>query len=194
MSITRGKFRDFVNAACEEWADYMQIEADRVSYAPNPASIRTAKDTTEIGTEGELHIQTQLTTKGFISVLSERSRSPSDVWGIMEPIEPYDFLHIVLIQVKTAEKQAEPKILTEDEAADISDFPQFILQSKAIAQYFNNVNVTIMASSGYARVKIVKNSAFTIDSGWLNFVLNAEITKNTGKDVAVLLDDIYQFD
>jgi len=72
---------------------------------------------------GEKDIERTLIERGYRTKLSPGSRSPSDVWGI---IEENGVLHVPLFQSKASGKDETPQRLTRDEEAELFSFTSFV--------------------------------------------------------------------
>ena len=138
--------QEFVDDIVDAWGRLTKNAA----VMENPAA-------SDIGDEGEAFIEGKLTSQGYFTGRSPRSRSPADVWGAATTRD--GVLHLALVQVKTS-ADGKPADLSDAETAALAAFVEYAFgrfkKSRAIPASFRRS--PLAASCGYAGVRLGKRA------------------------------------
>ena len=147
---TRKLWQEQKEFKLEEWIEEIQVLLEEMN-------------SVEKGNIGEEHVVKLLSNRHFYTIQTERSHTPSDICGI----KLYDnYLHIVLIQVKTAKDQTEPEALSESKITELRIFTKFVLDRFKVSTLIPDEIKTYkpLISNGYAGVKLTDEDIQVVTS------------------------------
>ena len=155
-------FKSFIKYVIRKWNKSEQLTE---AILQNPA-IEAALTTKQIGDIGENYIADLLRQKDYFTTVSCGSRSPSDVWSFCE----YDeFVHIALVQTKSAYFPNTPKKINENDIVLLEAFASYVYDS--FDEYYLVPDALKssdrIVSFGYARVWI-QGTRKKHEAGFLN--------------------------
>jgi len=184
-------FRDFVKYTIDAWNDSEQKAIYSASRNPVEA-VELAPS--EIGTIGEEYIASILEDLGYDTEISPGSRSPADVWAILEY---EDFIHIALTQVKASHSNI-PEKLNKNKIEELEAFVDFVWST---LDEYSGTSYKVLTSAriiscGYAGIMVIeadtKVQPYVYSSEFIDAVYSEELEdlRDTWESV---IEGIHQF-
>ena len=159
-------FEEFIEETRELW---QKQKEDTISKIMEDIDLLLEELTSkEKGDIGEEHVEELLANREFYTVITKRSQTPSDVTGLRVS---KNYVHIMLVQVKTAKVQKQPRVLSNQNICILRIFTKFVLdrfkESTTVPEEYKTK--VLLISNGYVGIKIQDGEQTVMNSNAFTF-------------------------
>jgi len=166
-------FKDFIEETRQLWQEQKEFKLEE--WIEEMEVLLEEMNSVEKGNIGEEHVIQLLSNREFYTIPTERSHTPSDICGI----KLYkNYLHIVLIQVKTAKDQTEPEVLSKSKINELRIFTKFVLDRFKVSSLVPDEikNYKPLISNGYAGVRLTDDDIQIVTSNSYTFWMKTSMS------------------